>query len=311
MRRKLVFFIILLVLIGVLIFGIRYIVLRRSNRQGVLKVSSNTAARVLLENRDIGKTPLEQKVNVGEYSIRLVPETSTVPLTSWQGRVTIGGNTLTYVNRDLSESELTSAGEQLWLEKTTSNKAELSIISVPDGANVIIDDQARGVTPLALTDISEGDHAVVINSPGFEPRTVKVKLTPGYKAIVSASLALSPSQIASPTLFEIQDSTPSSTLQPTPSQSIAQVTPTVKPTVKPTIKPTLSSTVETPSRVRITDTPVGFLRVRKEPTTASSEIGRATPGQEYDVLTSQGTWYQITFEQQQGWISSQYAEEIE
>lgn len=308
MQRKFLFIIGIVGLIILIVVLFRYVILGRSARQGVLKVSSNTAARVLLDNRDIGKTPLEQKVNVGEYDIRLIPESSSTPLSSWQGRVTIGGNTLTYVNRDLAESELTSAGDQLWLEKITNNKAELSILSTPDGANVLVNDQSRGVTPLALTDIAEGDHTVVVNSPGFDPRTIKVKLTAGYRAIVSLSLALSPSQIAQPTLFTALDTTPSAMLSVQTS-----ITPSSKPS--PTaivVKPSPTQAVSSGAKeIRILETPTGFLRVRKEPSTASEELGRVLPGEEFTVLKEQGTWYQIPFKDNQGWISAQYAEKVE
>lgn len=316
MQKKIIFIIGFIFLIILLFVLIRFVVLNRTPRQGQLKITSNVAARVLLENRDIGKTPLEQKMNTGDYSIRLVPENTDQSISSWQGRITINPNTLTYINRDLSQSELTSAGEQLWIEKIAGNAAELSVISVPDGANVILNDQPRGVTPISLTDLPQGDHTLVISSPGFEPRTVKIKLTSGYRVVSSLSLALSPSQIASPpTLMAKEASAAASLVVPTkqpvtPTLTLAPSS-TKAPTPTRTPTPTVKSVAGTPAIVRITDTPIGFLRVRKEPSTASEEIGRAQPGEEYSVLSQQNTWYKIEFESTEGWISAQYAEKVE
>lgn len=324
MQRKFLFLGIIAILLVIIFFLVRFFVLHRNPRQGVLKVSTNVAARVLLNNRDIGKTPLEQKVDVGEYTIRLVPDSTTRTLSSWQGRVVIGGNTVSFINRDLAETELTSAGEQLWLEKISGNATELSILSVPDGASVLVNDQSRGVTPLKITDLPAGEHTVVVTSPGFDSRTTRVRLNVGYRVVASVFMAISPSQIANPIVTPEPSATQAATLQSAPvadgeaSNRIAMptATPTSAPTRTPTRTPTPQRTqsptvASTVARVRILDTPIGFLRVRKEPSTAAEEIGRAEPGQEFSVIKQQGTWYNITFEQSSGWISAQYAEPVE
>lgn len=309
MQRKVFILGIIVVLIVVIFFLIRFFILNRNPRQGVLKVSTNITARVLLDNRDIGKTPLEQKVDVGEYSIRLVPDSTTRSLSSWQGRVTISGNTVSFINRDLAETELTSAGEQLWLEKISGNTTELSVLSVPDGANVLVNDLSKGVTPLIVRDLPAGEHTIVVSSPGFEPRTTRVRLSSGYRVIASVFMAISPSQIANPVVTPEPVATESATLKasvtalPTPTATFAV---TNTPTRTPTI-----SVAAVVKRVKILDTPTGFLRVRKEPSTAAEEIGRAVPGEEYDIIKQQGTWYNITFKQTSGWISAQYAEAVE
>jgi hypothetical protein len=301
MRRKIIFLCLAVGAVAILVVLVRFLLTSQSPKQGVLKVSANTRARVFLENREIGKTPLETKVDKGEYTVKLVPDGATTAYSTWQGRVVIGTNILTYINRDLSDSELTSAGEMLWLEKGMGNKAELAVISVPDGANVVLDDQSKGVTPISLTDLTIGDHNLVITSPGFEPRTVKVKLTSGYKLNASIALALSPSQIAAQ---EADDSTvaatPSATLAttPTPTKSKLPVT-------------------DKPKSVKIDATPTGFLRVRKEASTAADEVARVKPGETYPVLDIQveGStirWYKIDLgDSKSGWISAEYAEKVQ
>lgn len=300
MRRKILFLGIAIGFVVGLVFLVRFLLLSRVPSQGVLKVSANTRARVFLENREIGKTPLENKVNPGEYTVKLVPDGATTTYSTWQGRVVIGANILTYINRDLSDSELTSAGEMLWLEKGIGNKAELAVISVPDGASVVLDDQSKGVAPISLTDLSAGDHTLVVTSPGFEPRTIKVKLTSGYKLNASISLALSPSQIAA-------QETPDATADASASAALSQ-----SPTPTPTR--TKLPTAEKPKTVKITATPTGFLRVRKEASTAADEIGRVKPGETYPVMDiqvegSEIRWYKIDMgDGKQGWISAEYAE---
>jgi hypothetical protein len=321
MSRKLLILAIIGSTLFLLLLVVRFVVIGRSPGQGVLKVTANTTSKVLLENKDIGKTPLEQKVTVGEYSLRIVPEGTETNLSSWQGNIKIGPNVLTYVNRDLSESELTSSGETLWLEKIGSSKGELTIASVPDGAKVIINDESKGITPLTLTELSDGDHTLLVSSPGFEPRTIKIKITSGYKLTASLALALSPGQMLVDSVDEKEASvsaTPLPRVSPSPAPRVtstpqSRVSPRPSPRVSPTPTQAITGTVK---KVEILDTPTGFLRVREEASTASSEIGRVEPGDQFSVLDSKlvsgVTWYKIAFtETQDGWISGQYAKKIE
>lgn len=301
MRRKVVF---LLLVLGVFVGIILIVRLVRSGapKYGVLKISSNPAATVFLDNKNIGRTPYEDKVLIGEYTIKLIPETTVQTLIPWQGKIRVSENLLTYVNRDLSDSELSAAGEILWLEKISSNQSEISVTTVPDGGNVILDEQVRGVTPVAIPDISAGDHTLTITSPGFFSRTLKIKNTGGYKLNAAVQLGLAPGGI-------VQTPTPTETAAtPTPS---AGVTGSLTPTPS---KAASGSATAIPPRpyVTIRDTPTGFLRVREEPQTSADEIGRVSPGERYALLASEAGWYKIKFDgSKEGWISGQYADKVE
>ncbi len=67
------------------------------------------------------------------------------------------------------------------------------------------------------------------------------------------------------------------------------------------------------SRVLILDTPVGFLRVRESSSLSSTEIGKVTPGEIYELLDEKEGWFEIKLSSPSGaitsgWISSTYAE---
>lgn len=299
MKRKfflLLFLVVLLALIG----GIIKVAGGRQPREGELRVESSPTTSIFLENKHMGRTPLRQKTEVGEYTLRLVPE-STTQVSGWQGKITVGPNLLTYINATLAESELSSAVDILWLEKITSKKAEFSVITNPDGATVVVDDQTRGVTPLTIQDLEVGEHTLAVTSPGFLSRTVKVKLTAGYKLIANLKLALSSGGLP----------------EATPTATAVSPTPTPKTGAGKTATP--SATFPDPPKpfVIIKDTPTGFLRVRMEPTTAATEAAQVKPGEKYTYLDnkkdSKGTtWYQIKYDgQNSGWVSGQYVETID
>jgi len=65
-------------------------------------------------------------------------------------------------------------------------------------------------------------------------------------------------------------------------------------------------------RVRILETPTGWLRVREEPVLSAAELGKVKPGEEYPLLEEGKDWFKIQHEEEkEGWISASYAEKIE
>lgn len=294
MKRKVVFF---LVIIGILLIigGVIKLLATRAPREGELRVDASPTVSVFLDNKHIGRTPLREKVTAGEYTIRLVADSTTDTIAPWQAKISVGANLLTFVNAVLSDSELSSAVDVLWLEKSVVGKPELSVVTNPDGASVVLDDVTKGITPLTISDMTAGDHTLTVTSPGFLTRTMKVKLTSGYKLIASMKLALS--------------ATGSQPVDPSTATSSATIVPSLTPTPGGT-----ASSSATPQKpyVTIKDTPTGFLRVRLEPSTSSTEAAKVNPGEKYHMFNAQTGWYQISYDgTNKGWISSQYADKTE
>ncbi len=294
MKRKIGFLVGLVAVIGLVIGGVKILGVGGS-KEGVLKVQSTPTASVFLDNKHMGRTPVETKVAAGDYTIRLVPETTTQTLASWQGNVKIAPEILTYVNASLAESEFATAVETMWLEKITSKLAEVAVTTNPDGATASLDGQTQGITPISIPNVTTGDHSLALASPGFLSRNMKIKTTAGYKLNAAVKLALSGE---SP-----QEASPS----PTP----AETTPASKTTPTPT-KAAGSTPDPTKPFVTIKETPTGFLRVRMEPSTSASEAARVNPGEKYHVEDEKSGWYEIKYDgTNTGWISGQYAEKTE
>lgn len=300
MKRKLLFFIFLMIVAGLGVGGMS-ILGNRSPKSGVLKVNSSPAVSIFLDNKHIGRNPYEDKISAGEYTIKLIPESTLPAVSSWQGTIRIAPNLLTYVNANLAESEFTSAIDVLWLEKISSTQSEISVTTNPDGATVLLDNETKGTTPQNIVRVSQGDHTLTVASPGFIPRTLKVKTTAGYKLVASLKLALAPGTAS------ITEATASPTIQPTISG-----TPKLQPT--PTKVSSSSATRPDPAKpfVIIKDTPTGYLRVRMEPSTVASEAARVNPGEKYSVLDTKSGWYEISYDgTNNGWVSGQYVEKVE
>lgn len=259
--------------------GYKFFSSRASSITG-LKVLSNPTASIFLNDKLIGKTPYEDKHPAGEYILKLIPEGTATQAASWQGKVFLHPSVLTYIKRDLGQSELTSGGEIVTLEKISGNETQIAVFSSPDGAIAIIDGQEKGITPLLLRNITGGEHDVAVASPGFLGRTIRVQTTPSFKLLVNFQLALSGN-----------------------TEATASVSPVPK-----------VSTVEKPSGIYILikDTPTGFLRVRSGPSTSASEAAQVKPGEKYSLLDVKGDWYKISYDtDKEGWVSGRYTEKIE
>ncbi|MBI5621034.1 PEGA domain-containing protein [Candidatus Gottesmanbacteria bacterium] len=303
-KQKLGVLIGILALVGLVVWGIKSIG-GGGSKESVLKVASNPVASVFLDNKHVGRTPVETNVASGEYSLRLVPESSTQTLASWQGNVRIAPDILTYVNAGLGESEFTTTVETMWLEKISSKLAEVSITTNPDGATVSLDGETKGISPISVPNVSAGDHSLAIASPGFLSKNTKLKTTAGYKLNAVIKLALNsaspPEASPSPIITDelgASASKPSGKTTPTPTKAVSSSDP-AKPFV--TIK----------------DTPTGFLRVRMEPTTGATEAAQVKPGEKFTIQDSQEdakgtTWYEIKYDgKNSGWISGTYATKTE
>lgn len=297
MQRK-VILIILVIGSLFLAFGVWRVLANRGAKDGELRVDAQVVSTVYLDNSVIGKTPYRGKVKLGEYTLRLVPEVSGEAVSTWQGKVKVGGNLLTYVNATLGEGELVTAVDVLWLERITSKQAEIAVTTAPDGATVYLNNEAKGLTPTTLSNINSSDYTLVISSPGFTSRTMQIHTTGGYRLIVTSKLALGDSGVAT---TEDKDK----------QTGEVNVTPTQGMKVSGTPKPTMKTTLAKPY-VIISDTPTGFLRVRSEASTVGEEVARVEPGESYPLVSRENGWYEIKYEgEKTGWISGQYAQKVD
>lgn len=301
MKKKLFLLAILVVLFaGFLAF--RYFLWDTQNTFGRLKIVSAPSAGVFIDNAAVGKTPFEEKYKVGEYLLKLIPEGDATTTASWQGKIRIYKNALTYVNRELGPTDVSSAGEVFTVipmetKPKDSNYGEIYVETDPTGAIVSLDNDEKGVAPLVLQDVLKGDHELSVLMPGFYRRTQKINVDGGYRVNTQFKLAIDPGQ-----------QKPS----PTPASSSAGLKDgkTSTPSASPSKSVTKSANGKT--TITIDETPVGFLRVRAEPTVNASESARVKPGDTFDVLDEKDGWYQINYEADKaGWVSGQYVTKSE
>ncbi|MCH8986931.1 SH3 domain-containing protein, partial [Patescibacteria group bacterium] len=71
-----------------------------------------------------------------------------------------------------------------------------------------------------------------------------------------------------------------------------------------------SAVLKTP-KVRILQTPTGYLNVRNTSSLSGTRIGRVQPTEVYEYTDKENDWYQIIFgDDEKGWVSGEYIEEL-
>jgi len=278
----------------------------KSRKKAALSVQTTPKATIFLDGEHLGQTPYyNEKLKAGEYVLKIVPESSGQALNPWEGRVTLSPGILTVVNRQLGLTQDDSSGEILAFEPLADKKAiSISVVTTPDGAVINLDGEPRGFAPLSLDNISEGDHVLVVSSPGYQERSIKAKTVKGHKLIASVQLAREQEQPETPDEDEPEED------EDKESTTSAKASP--KPSPTPKSSPTTSS--EDPDRpfVEIDSPDTGWVRVREDATTGSEELTTVDHGEKFPLLDTQSGWYQIEYESgKEGWISGKYAEKFE
>jgi hypothetical protein len=279
MKGKLKLIIILSITFVVFITG-KLLLDITSNKEGRLHIESKPGAAVFLDNVMKGNTPYTGSQKQGEYMLKIVPDGVATQAASWQKKISIFAGSLTYVDVQLESTDIASWADLYWLTPLSGfNKSSgLVVETEPSGALIYIDNDEKGVSPLTLENVAQGNHELSLFMPGFSRRSKKINISQGFQLHAFVKLALDPSQKSQYTIEE-----------------------------PPQLATAAASIKEPSNTVQILDTPTGWLRVREEPSLAGSESARVNPGQRFELVDEETGWVKIKIDnQKQGWVSSEY-----
>lgn len=284
---KKILLIIIPIVLAVVIFLLFTLLLPKNDGKGALQVTAIPKSVVYLDGKQLGKTPLcacgppssLATIASGDYTIRLVPQDNT--LLPYEDKIHISTGVMTVVDRTPGKGA-TSEGSILTLTPLKDkNGREISVLSFPQGAQVLIDNNDVGQSPIVVKKITESDHEIKIKKSGYNEKTIRIRAVTGYR--LEAAVTLGISDIVGDAMPTEKIATPTAALSPTPSI--------------------------TGTKILILDTPVGYLRVRESGSLNAGEIGKVNPGETYELVDEQEGWYEIKLATGKlGWINSQYAQ---
>jgi hypothetical protein len=157
-----------------------------SSTVGWIYVSSSPGgASVTLDGTSVGQTPNSgslklNNVVTGAHTVAL----SLAGYTPYSTQTSVSSNTVSEVSAVLQPAA------------PVSGTGGLTVTSTPDGANVLLDNQFMGITPLNLGAVATGSHTVTIQMPGYTDFTTTTPVNAGATSTVSAALvpATAPTQ---------------------------------------------------------------------------------------------------------------------
>jgi xanthosine utilization system XapX-like protein len=138
---------------------------------GYITISSNPpGASVYIDGNYTGETPKNMsKVIVGNHTIKLTK--------SDYDDVIIGNVSV-------------SVGETLHLHENLTGYGSLSISSIPDGANVSVDGDYTGKTPLDIPKVVEGWHTIKLTKQDYADVEKMIHVSAGQSTLVGETLSV-------------------------------------------------------------------------------------------------------------------------
>jgi len=268
MKKKLLFIILAVVIIGIALYFFRYPILAT---KGILEIKTNPKTVIFINDEQAGTTPFKREFYPQELKVKIFPvqqNSSTAPI--WQGTVKINPSVLTLIRQDFTEGKDQVSGEILTLNKIPDKSmAALKATSYPNKATVILDGKVKGYTPLLLKKIEAGQHTLELSLTNHQTAVLGLNMNAGYRLDCEIKLAEKEEE------EKEKDS---------------------------------SNDQEDKSHVQILSTPTGWLRVRQGAGVSFPEIARIKPEEEYLLLEEKDGWFKIQLNDEQvGWISGKYA----
>lgn len=302
MKRKLLVVVIFVVIFLAGIFIYEFIS-DRKNASGKIKILSSPTASVFIDAVAVGKTPYENNnMKLGTFEVKLIPDGEDKNTVTWQDKVQIYKNTLTFISRELGTSDLTSAGEVLTVvpmkKNPKGNTGEVYIETEPTGSIVYLDNDEKGIASIVLQDVPEGDHELAVYLPGFFRRSQKIEVEKGFQVRAKLKLALDQSH---------------KTLEEELEEKKKQATEEAKKAEEKTAADSedsgknASGEAKTGTKIEVLDNEVGYLNVRSEPSVDGDAVTKVNPGETYVYIDEQNGWYKITLVNGSvGWVSGDY-----
>lgn len=183
----------ILILLSIIVLLVRYsskveeVLLNVKQRGGISILSTPTDARVFLDNKEVGKTPYEDKnLDVKKYNVKIEKDDA-----SWQGNIGLIAQTIVIINRDLAKDQASSSGEILTLDRGKG----ITVVSNPSEAEVEIDGKSSGKTPISVN-VQSGEHTIILSHSNYLKRSIKAILPDNFNLTVSVDLALSEADLS-------------------------------------------------------------------------------------------------------------------
>lgn len=275
-----------------------------------VQAAEGASFQVYLDDLHLGQTPIQiSDLKPGSYRIKLDPGDGSK---MYEGPIKLYSGTVSTVLWSFTGTQPTGTGEILELEPLPSkSRAELSVITIPEGSTVQLNNTTYGLSPVILDEAEPGQYSLTLNAVGHVKKTIAVRIEAGHRLHIFSRLERSGDSLSGdtapiPAADETSTDT-SATAEATPAPGQTLTPPTPRPTPGTTTA-TSSATISGAS-LTVKETGTGWLRVRSAASSAGTEVARVDVGTTHSVKQIQNGWYEIEYEPgKTGWVSGQYVD---
>jgi uncharacterized protein YgiM (DUF1202 family) len=292
------------------------------SKAGLQVITNDEPANVLLDGTSLTKTPMINKeLKPGDYTLEIRPDDTN--LAPYQTKISLKRGLLTVVAWKLGNRPETSGGVIYEMESLRNKRiGELSITTIPDGAIISVDGQAKGLAPVLVEQLEPKEYDYQVSLPSYETQKHQINVLAGYRMNVTVKLAKQ-EYTAGPTETNDTELSGAAALQASSAATLNSIlasgsaSPFSTKSAQSGQKPASASGTLAKPKVMIRPTHFfvngqEVLRVRESAGSSGNELGFAPVGSEYPYSGSKlDGWYNITFNQKSGWVSVQFADLIE
>ncbi|MDP3917760.1 MAG: PEGA domain-containing protein, partial [Candidatus Woesebacteria bacterium] len=152
-------------------------------------IEADPISTVYIDGQEVGKTPYEANRKPEEITLRIKPDNiNNIVLDDYETKINLVSGIRTIVKRVFRETEEASSGVVVSFEKLGGKESYVTVVSVPDNAQVLIDSKIYGYTPLRVK-VPAGDHNLVVSADKYLEKSLPIRVYAGYKLTASVKLA--------------------------------------------------------------------------------------------------------------------------
>lgn len=158
-------------------------------KAGLQVITNSIPSTVFLNGQYLEKTPLiERSLKPGDYTLKIQPDDPT--LVPQETTVTLRKGLLTVVTWKPGKRPETSGGVIYEMEPLKAkNDAEVSFVTIPDGAIVSLQGRNKEFAPAIMTKVEPGSKEFEVTLPSYETQRHTLNVVSGYRMIVKIKLA--------------------------------------------------------------------------------------------------------------------------
>lgn len=155
---------------------------------GTLRVLTKPQGSIItIDNKQIGSSPFKTQVPPADHTLKLINNVGERKLV-WEKTITVSPDGQTEVNVEFGPSAEFDSGEIL----NSDTGQGLIVTTEPDDAQIFLDEEDKGTSPLYIPDLNPGKHRLRLVKTGYISRDVVINIIQDSRLATTIFLSKDP-----------------------------------------------------------------------------------------------------------------------